>query len=148
MDAEGRGATARHRVEGNERKAWYVRNHISREARRAKEKDMPTKEPFTIHITDEVLTDLRERLRRTRWADDFANEGWAYGTNGAYLKELVTYWLEQYDWRKHETAFFGLLCLAQFSCCVSTVPPYTVSGALWYSRILASRNLLDICTVD
>ena len=53
---------------------------------------MSTKEPFTIHISDEVLRDLRERLIRTRWAEDFANDEWAYGTNGAYLKELVTYW--------------------------------------------------------
>ena len=52
---------------------------------------MSTKQPFTIHITDEVLDDLRERLTRTRWAEDFANDEWAYGTNGAYLRELVTY---------------------------------------------------------
>ena len=50
---------------------------------------MSTKQPFTIHITDEVLDDLRERLTRTRWAEDFANDEWAYGTNGAYLRELV-----------------------------------------------------------
>ena len=63
---------------------------------------MPAKEPFTIQILDEVLADLRDRLTRTRWAHDFANDEWAYGTNSAYLKELVTYWIEQYDWRKHE----------------------------------------------
>ncbi len=63
---------------------------------------MPTKEPFTIQISDEVLTDLRKRLTHTRWANDFANDEWTYGTNGAYLKELVTYWIEEYDWRTHE----------------------------------------------
>jgi hypothetical protein len=41
---------------------------------------------------------------RTRWAKDFANQAWAYGSNGDYLKEWVTYWLEQYDWRTHEAA--------------------------------------------
>lgn len=46
---------------------------------------MPTKEPFTIQIPDEVLTDLRERLTRARRA----NDEWAYGTNGAYLKEIA-----------------------------------------------------------
>lgn len=63
---------------------------------------MSKKEPFIIRIPDEVLTDLRDRLARTRWPDDFANDGWEYGTNGAYLKELVAYWLERYDWRQHE----------------------------------------------
>ena len=47
---------------------------------------MSTKEPFTIHIPDETLTALRERLAKTRWAQDFANDGWEYGTNAAYLK--------------------------------------------------------------
>lgn len=39
---------------------------------------------------------------RFNWANDFANDIWAYDTNGASLKELVTYWLEHYVWRKHE----------------------------------------------
>ena len=63
---------------------------------------MSTKEPFTISIPEETLTDLRERLTKTRWPQDFANDGWEYGTNAAYLKELVEYWIDQYDWRQHE----------------------------------------------
>jgi pimeloyl-ACP methyl ester carboxylesterase len=61
-------------------------------------------EPFRVDVAVEVLSDLQVRLKRTRWADDFANEGWQYGTNTSYLKELVAYWIEGYDWRKHERA--------------------------------------------
>ena len=61
-------------------------------------------EPFRVDVAAEVLSDLQMRLKRTRWADDFANEGWEYGTNTSYLKELVAYWIEGYDWRKHERA--------------------------------------------
>jgi pimeloyl-ACP methyl ester carboxylesterase len=57
---------------------------------------------FTINVADEVLTDLRLRLERTRWAQDFANDQWQYGSNGQYLEELVRYWREHYDWRVHE----------------------------------------------
>ena len=60
------------------------------------------KEPFTITVPEEVLTDLHERLTKVRWAQDFANPNWEYGTNGDYLKELVEYWRDTYDWRKHE----------------------------------------------
>ncbi len=60
------------------------------------------KEPFTITVPEEVLTDLHERLTKVRWAQDFANPNWEYGTNGDYLKELVEYWRDAYDWRKHE----------------------------------------------
>ena len=60
------------------------------------------KEPFSISVPEAALTDLRERLQKTRWPHDFANANWEYGTNLAYLKELVDYWIHQYDWRKHE----------------------------------------------
>lgn len=65
------------------------------------EKDM---EPFRVNVPDDVLDDLQLRLKLTRWTDDFANLGWQYGTNTAYLKELVAYWIEDYDWRKQERA--------------------------------------------
>ncbi len=55
-------------------------------------------EPFHIQISDEVLIDLRERLARTRWPDDFANDDWRYGTNTAYLKTLCRYWEKEFDW--------------------------------------------------
>ncbi len=34
------------------------------------------KESFTIAVPDETLSDLCERLVKTRWAEDFANEQW------------------------------------------------------------------------
>ena len=38
------------------------------------------------------LDDLRERLARTRWLDEFPGSGWAYGTSRSYLEELCGYW--------------------------------------------------------
>ena len=60
--------------------------------------------PFSVHVPDSVLEDLRDRLARTRWAPDFGNERWSYGTNGAYLRELCDYWRQGFDWRKQEAA--------------------------------------------
>ena len=34
----------------------------------------------------------------------FRQSDWAYGTRYEELRELVDYWREQYDWRKHEQA--------------------------------------------
>jgi pimeloyl-ACP methyl ester carboxylesterase len=59
-------------------------------------------EKFTIAVPDEVLADLRERLVRTRFPGEVVNSGWTYGTNLAYLKELVEYWRTRYDWRAQE----------------------------------------------
>jgi pimeloyl-ACP methyl ester carboxylesterase len=63
---------------------------------------MATINPFSIEISQEVLTDLNTRLKQTRWTDEPENAGWGYGTNPAYLRELVDYWQNKYDWRKHE----------------------------------------------
>jgi len=59
-------------------------------------------EPFTVNIPDNDLSDLKERLQRTRLAPEFANDGWQYGTNGTYLNELLSYWVNDYDWRAAE----------------------------------------------
>jgi pimeloyl-ACP methyl ester carboxylesterase len=61
-------------------------------------------EPFKISVSNEVLKDLRERLDRTRFPDEVPDTGWEYGTNLAYMKELIEYWRARYDWRKHEAA--------------------------------------------
>lgn len=65
---------------------------------------MPPIEPYKIEVSDEVLNDLRERLARTRFPGEVPNTGWEYGTNLAYLKQLVEYWRTRYDWRQHEAA--------------------------------------------
>ncbi len=57
---------------------------------------------FTIHVPDAVLADLHERLARTRFPDAIDGTGWDYGTDTAYLKELVAYWQNTYDWRAAE----------------------------------------------
>ena len=58
--------------------------------------------PFKIRVPDSVLSDLKDRLGRTRFPGEIAGSGWDYGTNLTYLKELVTYWRERYDWREAE----------------------------------------------
>lgn len=59
-------------------------------------------EPFRIAVPDAVLDDLRERLARTRFPDEIVGSGWTYGTDLAYLRDLVTYWKDRYDWRAAE----------------------------------------------
>jgi microsomal epoxide hydrolase len=65
---------------------------------------MTTPAPFTIQVPESVLSDLRERLARVRWPDEVPGAGWRYGTDLAYMKALVDYWREHYDWRAQEAA--------------------------------------------
>jgi pimeloyl-ACP methyl ester carboxylesterase len=60
-------------------------------------------EPFTLRVPDEAVADLRERLARTRFPDQAPGPSWAYGTDVAYLRELVDHWRDGFDWRAQET---------------------------------------------
>jgi pimeloyl-ACP methyl ester carboxylesterase len=59
-------------------------------------------EPFRIAVPDAGLDDLRQRLARTRFPDEMPGSEWGYGTNLAYMRELVLYWKDRYDWRAAE----------------------------------------------
>jgi pimeloyl-ACP methyl ester carboxylesterase len=65
--------------------------------------DILEPKPFTIKIADDILADLHARLARVRWPDNIPGAGWQYGTDLAYLKQLVDYWRDHYDWRAQET---------------------------------------------
>ncbi|WP_329603812.1 epoxide hydrolase [Nocardia seriolae] len=58
--------------------------------------------PFRIDIPQVDLDDLRDRLTRTRWIDEVSGTGWERGVPTAYLRELVGYWAEKFDWRAIE----------------------------------------------
>ena len=60
--------------------------------------------PFTLHIPDADIADLRERLARTRFPEQAPGDPWAYGSNVAYLRELTEYWRSKFDWRAAEAA--------------------------------------------
>lgn len=58
--------------------------------------------PFKVDVPESKLQDLKARLDITRWPDEIAGSEWDYGTNMAYLKELVEYWRTSFDWRVQE----------------------------------------------
>ncbi|MDH6182406.1 pimeloyl-ACP methyl ester carboxylesterase [Microbacteriaceae bacterium SG_E_30_P1] len=56
--------------------------------------------PFVIHHDPAAIDDLRARLRNTRWPDD--GFGWEWGTDVGYLRELVEFWADGYDFAARE----------------------------------------------
>src|SRR5450631_250974 len=55
-------------------------------------------EPFTPQAAPAALEDLRARLRATRWPDTPEDAGWLLGADLVYLRELVAYWADGFDW--------------------------------------------------
>ena len=68
----------------------------------------PKPEPFRIAVPQETLDDLKARLARTRFPDEAPDGPWAYGTSLAYMRDLVAYWRDEYDWRKYEAELNAL----------------------------------------
>jgi len=58
--------------------------------------------PFTIAIDEAELDDLQRRLARTRLPDQLDGISWEYGTDLDYMRELLRYWQEDFDWRAQE----------------------------------------------
>src|SRR6059058_2807581 len=57
---------------------------------------------FSIHIEAEILSDLRERIRKTRWPDQAPSAAWEQGTDLEYLRQLLAYWADEFDWQAQE----------------------------------------------
>ena len=58
--------------------------------------------PFTVQVPDQVLSDLRARIRNTRWPPGAPGREWEQGTDLEYLKGLLGYWADGFDWRAQE----------------------------------------------
>ncbi|HUG14756.1 MAG TPA: epoxide hydrolase [Thermomicrobiales bacterium] len=60
-------------------------------------------EPLTVTIPQDCLDDLRRRLTGARWMQEIPDAGWDYGTNAGFLRTLIDYWRDGYDWRATES---------------------------------------------
>jgi microsomal epoxide hydrolase len=65
---------------------------------------MAQSQPFSIDIPEAQLADLQDRLARTRWPGFVDSDTWERGMCQRYLRELVSYWQDSYDWRSQEAA--------------------------------------------
>ena len=60
--------------------------------------------PFKISVPEGKIKDLKARLKRDLEENRLANppiaKGFGYGFSQAYLKEVITYWKDKFDWKK------------------------------------------------
>jgi len=79
--------------------------------------------PFRIQTDQKALDDLSYRLDHFRWPNQIMNSNWDRGTDIDYLRSLVSYWQNHFDWRKQESE---LNRLAQFQCEVDGIEVHFV----------------------
>ena len=79
--------------------------------------------PYQVHVSDDAISDLRRRLAMTRWPDAETVSDFSQGEQLATMKEVVRYWLNDYDWRKTEAK---LNALPQFVTRIDGVDIYFI----------------------
>jgi microsomal epoxide hydrolase len=62
----------------------------------------PIPVPFRLKVAEPALTDLRERLARTRLPEQPPGEPWATGTDPAFMRRAIAHWRDRFDWRAQE----------------------------------------------
>jgi len=60
-------------------------------------------EPFNLNIPEEDIKDIYKKVKNYPWHEMPEDGGWEYGTNIDYMKEISNYWVNNFDWRKHES---------------------------------------------
>ena len=58
--------------------------------------------PFEVNISDQIIKNIYDKVKKYPWHEMPNDGGWEYGTNLDYMKEISKYWVSKFDWRKHE----------------------------------------------
>jgi pimeloyl-ACP methyl ester carboxylesterase len=58
--------------------------------------------PFRVNVPEEELTELRRRIKATKWPERETVTDQSQGVQLATIQALARYWGTQYDWRKVE----------------------------------------------
>jgi len=58
--------------------------------------------PFKVDIPDQIIKDIYNKVKKYPWHEMPNDGGWEYGTNIDYMKKISKYWVNEFDWRKHE----------------------------------------------
>jgi len=58
---------------------------------------------YKIDIPDKALKEIYAKVKNYPWHEMPDDGGWKYGSNIDYMKEISSYWVKDFNWRKHET---------------------------------------------
>ncbi|NP_001365361.1 epoxide hydrolase 1 isoform e [Homo sapiens] len=56
--------------------------------------------PFKVETSDEEIHDLHQRIDKFRFTPPLEDSCFHYGFNSNYLKKVISYWRNEFDWKK------------------------------------------------
>ena len=57
---------------------------------------------FKLNVSDDILKEINLKVKNYPWHEMPNDGGWEYGTNLDYMKEISDYWVNKFNWKKHE----------------------------------------------
>ena len=57
-------------------------------------------EPFKVKASSDVMTNIKAKLKDVRLFESLPDSNFEYGMNSDYLKKVIKYWEERFDWPK------------------------------------------------
>ena len=58
--------------------------------------------PFKVNISNKVIKEIKNKVKKYPWNEMPKDGGWKYGTNLNYMKKISNYWVKKFDWKKQE----------------------------------------------
>ena len=58
--------------------------------------------PFKVKIPNSLIQEIKDKVKKYPWHEMPNDGGWEYGTNLDYMKEISNYWVNDFDWSKHQ----------------------------------------------
>ena len=58
--------------------------------------------PFKINIPKKTIEEIKDKVKKYPWHEMPDDGGWLYGTNLDYMKKISKYWVNDFNWSKHE----------------------------------------------
>ena len=58
--------------------------------------------PFKVKIPNSLIQEIKDKVKKYPWHEMPSEGGWEYGTNLDYMKEISNYWVNDFDWNKHQ----------------------------------------------
>ena len=56
---------------------------------------------FKLNVADSILKEINLKVKNYPWNLIQNVNGWEYGTNCNYLKNISKYWASNYNWKKN-----------------------------------------------
>ena len=58
--------------------------------------------PFKLNVSNDILKEINIKIKKYPWHEMPNDGGWEYGTNLDYMKDISDYWVNKFNWKKHE----------------------------------------------